>query len=99
LPTSYCPLFNSILKRIIPHTLHHSYATHLLEKGVDIRYMEELLDQVKPETTMVYTHMSRRDLLSIRSPLDLIYELPTHPEYGGTDLGLPGEVSRDIRYN
>ena len=47
---------------------------------------------------MVYTHMSRRDLLSIRSPLDLIYELPTHPENGGTDLGLPGEVSMDKRY-
>jgi len=71
----------------------------MLEKGVNIRYIQELPGHAKPESTMVYTHMSRRDLLSIRSPLDLIYELPTHPEYGGTDLGLPGEVSRDIRYN
>ena len=70
----------------------------MLEKGVDIRYMEELLDQVKLETIMVYTHMSRRDLLSIRNPLDLIYELPTHEENRATDLRISGVVSRDIRY-
>ena len=63
----------NILKRVTPYTLRHSYATHLLEKGVDIRLIQELLGHAKPETTMVYTHVSRRDLLSIRSPLDLIY--------------------------
>jgi site-specific recombinase XerD len=63
-----------ILKKVTPHTLRHSFATHLLEQGVDIRYIQELLGHSRPETTMVYTHDGRQDLLQIRSPLDLMYE-------------------------
>ncbi|MDC7997697.1 tyrosine-type recombinase/integrase [Gilvibacter sediminis] len=59
-----------ITKRVTPHTLRHSYATHLLENGTDIRYIQELLGHSRPETTMVYTHVQRKDLQSIRSPLD-----------------------------
>ncbi len=59
-----------IMKKVTPHTLRHSYATHLVENGVNLRHVQELLGHSKPETTMIYTHVARRDLLNIRSPLD-----------------------------
>lgn len=70
-------LYNStkeanIQKRVTPHTLRHSYATHLLENGVGLRHIQELLGHVKPETTMIYTHVAKKDLLDIKSPLDTI---------------------------
>ena len=59
-----------IYKKVTPHTLRHSYATHLLENGVGLRHIQELLGHSKPETTMIYTHVARKDLLDITSPLD-----------------------------
>ena len=61
-----------VLKRVTPHTLRHSYATHLLENGVGLRHIQELLGHAKPETTMIYTHVAKKDLLDITSPLDTI---------------------------
>ena len=56
---------------VTPHTLRHSYATHLLENGVDIRYIQSLLGHARPETTMIYTHVKRKDLMEISNPLDI----------------------------
>ncbi len=62
--------FAGIKKRVTPHTLRHSFATHLIEDGVGLRYVQDLLGHTKPETTMIYTHVAKKDLLKIQSPLD-----------------------------
>lgn len=59
-----------ILKHVTPHSLRHSFATHLLEQGTNLRYIQVLLGHASTKSTQIYTHVASNALMKIRNPLD-----------------------------
>lgn len=71
--------FAEIKKTVSPHTPRHSFATHLLEGGTDIRVIQVLLGHAKLETTTVYTKVATKTIQAVTSPLDLLVQREAGP--------------------
>ncbi|MEZ5107278.1 MAG: tyrosine-type recombinase/integrase [Draconibacterium sp.] len=70
----------SITKDVNLHSLRHAYATHLLEQGINIVTLKELLGHAEITTTMIYLHVAQCELIKPHSPLDTLYNFPKHAD-------------------
>lgn len=70
--------------------MHHSFSTHLLENGTDIRNIQSFLGHARPETTMIYTHVKRKDLMQISNPLDVALQKIQNADKNKTNVLLSG---------
>lgn len=74
-----------IIKEVSVHSLRHSFATHLLEAGVNLHHIQLLLGHYSPQATYIYLHARRMDLMNIKSPLDIYdYNILTNPLQSGS---------------
>lgn len=64
-----------IKKSATVHTLRHCFATHLIESGTSIYHIQKLMGHTNPKTTSIYIHLTRKDLLNVKSPLDLLMDV------------------------
>jgi integrase len=81
------------------HTFRHSFATHLVERGVDIRSVQLLLGHESLETTMIYLHVARKGVTSVTSPLDLLSEVAAAEVAQATAARQLGRVRRPDHAN
>jgi site-specific recombinase XerD len=64
----------AVNKKVTPHSFRHSYATHLMDGGTDVRYIQELLGHTDIKTTLIYTHVTNHSISKIQSPLDKLMQ-------------------------
>jgi integrase/recombinase XerD len=69
-----------IQKQVSVHTLRHCFATHLLEDGIEIPYIQRLLGHSDQRTTSIYLHVAKKKLYAVISPIDRIEEEPDKPK-------------------